>query len=65
MVFLDPLRGGGEQKTVTAISVDTFRGGRKGNPQHKTVRTTVGGEDSEYRCVVKTGFPQNNLLKKE
>ena len=37
MVFLGP-PGGVEQKSVPADTVDTRRGGRKGDPQHKVVK---------------------------
>ena len=58
-MFLGPR--GGSTKAVPAISVDTLRGGRKGDPQHKVVGKTVGGEDSKYRCVVKVGFQKTSL----
>ena len=49
-VFLGPR--GIRKRAVPAISVDTLRGGRKGDPQHKVVGNTVGGEDSKCLCVV-------------
>ena len=61
-VFLGPLGGeGGRKKTVPAISVDTLRGRRKGDPQHQVIGKTVGGEDSKHRCVVKVGFQKTSL----
>ena len=38
-------RGGGRKRAVPAETVDTIRGGRKGDPQHKIIGKTVGGED--------------------
>ena len=58
-VFLGPR--GGRKRAVPADTVDTLRGGRKGDPQHKVVGKTVGGEDSKYRCVVKVGFQKTSL----
>ena len=54
----------GRKRAVPAISVDTLRGGRKGDPQPKVVGETVGGEDSKYRCVVKVGFQKISLYQK-
>ena len=53
--------GGGSKKTVPAISVDTLRCGRNGDPQHKVVGTAVGGEYLTHRCVVKVGFQKTSL----
>ena len=58
-VFLGPR--GGRKKAVPAISVDTLRGGRKGDPQHRVVGKAVGGEDSKYRCVVKVSLQKTSL----
>ena len=33
--------GGGRTKFVPAISVDTLRGGRKGDPQHECCEKTI------------------------
>ena len=35
---------GARKRAVPANTVDTLRGGRKGDPQHKGVGKTVGGE---------------------
>ena len=58
-VFLGPR--GGRKRAVPAISVDTLRGGRKGDPQHRVVGKAVGGEDSKYRCVVKVSLQKTSL----
>ena len=58
-MLLGPI--GGSTTAVPAISVDTLRGGRKEDPQHKVVGKTAGGEDSKYRCVVKVGFQKTSL----
>ena len=42
-VFLGP--GGGRKRAVPADMVDSLRGGRKGDPQHKVVGKIVGSED--------------------
>ena len=34
VILVPPGGGGGRNKVVPAVSVDTFRGGRKGDPQH-------------------------------
>ena len=60
-LFLGPRRGGGRKRTVPAISVDTLRCGRNGDPQHKVVGTAVGGEYLTHRCVVKAGFQKTSL----
>ena len=59
MVFLGPR--GGRKRAVPADTVDTLSGGRKGDPRHKVVGKTVGGEDSKYRRVLKFGVQKNSL----
>ena len=58
--FLGP-QGGGRNKTVPAIGVDTIRAGRKGDPQHKVGGKKVGGEEPKYHCVAKVGFQKTSL----
>ena len=48
-------------RTVPTDTFDTLMGWRKGDPQHKVLRKTVGGEDSKYRCVVNIGFQKTRL----
>ena len=52
--------GGGRKRAVPALSVNTLRGGRKGDPTHKVVGETLGSEGLEYRCVVKDGFQKTS-----
>ena len=61
-MFLGPL--GGRKSAAPEHTVDTLRGGRKGDPQQKVVGKMVGGEDSKYRCVVKIGFQKTSLYRK-
>ena len=52
---------GGRKRAIPANTVDTLRGGRKGDPQRKVVGKAVGSEDSKYRCVAKDGFQKTRL----
>ena len=61
-VFLGP-QGGRTKKTVPADTVDTLRGRGKGDPQQTVVGQMVGGGDSKYRCVGKSGFQKNSLYQ--
>ena len=58
--------GGGRKRVVPANTVDTLRGERKGDPQHKCCGTKryIGSEDSKYLCVVEIVFQDPSLYKK-
>ena len=55
-VFLVP-----PKRALPANTVDTLRGGRKGDPQNKDRAKTVGSEDLKYGCVGKDVFQKASL----